>query len=375
MKTTNPNITKLKKNEIFVFGSNLNGNHAGGAAKLALEKFGAVGGQPIGLQGQSYAIPTLDNSMQKINIDDLQIYIAGFIEYAKNNTDKTFLVTEIGCGIAGFTKEEIAPLFKDAVIVENISLPQSFLDLLLVRGFKVTDANCKCRGFKFELNKTYTETGKIIACLNGFHLCQELKDCFQYYDFNPNNRVFECIGFGDIAHEDNKVAVRHIQLLREISWLEVLYLVNLGKGNSGIGNAGNDNAGYYNAGYYNAGNRNAGYYNAGNDNAGAFNNLQANYMMFNKPSKWTFEDFINSKAYSLMSEIEFQIYVPLSLMSEEELKQHPYAKTTLHYYKQIGYKEAWQNAWNKWNENSRNAFKSLPNFDAEIFKDITGIDV
>jgi hypothetical protein len=127
MKITKSKITKLKKNEVFVFGSNLNGNHAGGAARLAFEKFGAINGQGIGLQGKSYAIPTLGVSMDKINLSVLKKHVNAFIQFAIDTPQNEFLVTEIGCGIAGFTKEEIAPLFTNAVIVDNISLPQSFL--------------------------------------------------------------------------------------------------------------------------------------------------------------------------------------------------------------------------------------------------------
>ena len=114
-------IDSLGKNEIFVFGSNLAGAHGGGAARIAFERFGAVMGQGVGLQGQSYAIPTMQGG-----VDTIQPYVDEFIVFARKHPDLTFLVTRIGCGIAGFTPAEIAPLFAGAVDVENIHLPMDF---------------------------------------------------------------------------------------------------------------------------------------------------------------------------------------------------------------------------------------------------------
>ena len=115
------NINKLKDNEIFVFGSNLQGMHAGGAARVAAQKFGAVMGQGVGLQGQSYAIPTMQGG-----VDTIIPYVDEFIRFADSHPELTFLVTRIGCGIAGFTDDEIAPLFVRAVGISNIHLPLSF---------------------------------------------------------------------------------------------------------------------------------------------------------------------------------------------------------------------------------------------------------
>lgn len=118
-------ITELKDNEIFVFGSNLQGSHGGGAAAIAAKKFGAIWGQGVGLQGQSYGIPTMHGGVAEI-----KPYIDEFIEFAKQNPNLIFLVTRIGCGIAGFTEEEMAPLFADAVNVENVFLPDSFWEII-----------------------------------------------------------------------------------------------------------------------------------------------------------------------------------------------------------------------------------------------------
>lgn len=115
-------ITQLKPNEIFVFGSNLAGAHGGGAARLAYDRFGAVWGQGVGLQGQSYGIPTMHGG-----VDSIKPYVDEFIAFAKQHPEMKFYVTKIGCGIAGFTTEEIAPLFADALDVENVILPREFV--------------------------------------------------------------------------------------------------------------------------------------------------------------------------------------------------------------------------------------------------------
>lgn len=121
MRVTPDNITSLKPNEIFVFGSNLAGMHEGGAARTARLHFGAVLGMGDGAQGQSYAIPTMQGG-----VNTIMPYVDKFVAYAKCHADQTFLVTPIGCGIAGFSPADIAPLFYEAADVENIYLPQSF---------------------------------------------------------------------------------------------------------------------------------------------------------------------------------------------------------------------------------------------------------
>ena len=118
-------ITHLKENEIFVFGSNLAGAHGGGAARIAYEKFGAIWGQGVGLQGQSYGIPTMHGGTDKI-----KPYVDQFIEFASQHPEYTFLVTKIGCGIAGFIIGEMAPLFAQAITLENVVLPKEFVETI-----------------------------------------------------------------------------------------------------------------------------------------------------------------------------------------------------------------------------------------------------
>ena len=124
-RITPNHISQLAANEIFVFGSNLDGHHYGGAARIANEKFGAIFGQGVGLQGQSYAIPTMQGGVETI-----RPYVDEFIEFAKQHPELIFYVTRIGCGIAGFQDSEIAPLFRGAIGIENIALPQSFMDVI-----------------------------------------------------------------------------------------------------------------------------------------------------------------------------------------------------------------------------------------------------
>ncbi|NPD91658.1 A1S_2505 family phage non-structural protein [Xylanibacter muris] len=119
-------ITSLAENEIFVFGSNLSGAHGGGAARLAYERFGAVWGEGVGLHGRTYAIPTMHGGVETI-----KPYVDEFILFAREHKDMTFLVTRIGCGIAGFKDDEIAPLFRDAIDDENVVLPEVFVNILL----------------------------------------------------------------------------------------------------------------------------------------------------------------------------------------------------------------------------------------------------
>ncbi len=149
-RISSPRITRLQPGEIFVFGSNLSGAHGGGAARLAMQQFGAVWGQGAGLQGvgtgtqeqstgrqeqstgrqgQSYAIPTMHGGPEAI-----KPYVDDFIQFARQHPDLTFLVTEIGCGIAGFTPDEMAPLFAGAIDVKNIHLPERFWLVLDAAG-------------------------------------------------------------------------------------------------------------------------------------------------------------------------------------------------------------------------------------------------
>lgn len=120
-------IDNLRDNEIFVFGSNLAGAHGGGAARKAYKDFGAEWGVGVGLTGRCYAIPTMQGP-----VDTIKPYVDDFITFAAQHPELHFLVTRIGCGIAGFSDHEIAPLFRDAIAMKNVSLPFSFLEIIKI---------------------------------------------------------------------------------------------------------------------------------------------------------------------------------------------------------------------------------------------------
>lgn len=127
MRATPETITELKLNEIFVFGSNYAGRHGKGAALTALKKFGAVYGNGFGPQGQSYAIPTKGWRLETLRIDTIAENVTSFLYFALRHPELTFLVTEVGCGLAGYKPEQIAPLFANHP--PNVVLPERFISV------------------------------------------------------------------------------------------------------------------------------------------------------------------------------------------------------------------------------------------------------
>lgn len=128
-RITPPKITHLEDNQIFVFGSNVEGIHGAGAALTAM-KWGAQYRNGVGPQGRTYAIPSKTTPWVTMTVDEIKVHVDDFITHATNHPEQIFLVTEIGCGLAGWAAEDIAPLFKSAVGVENIHLPNSFWEIL-----------------------------------------------------------------------------------------------------------------------------------------------------------------------------------------------------------------------------------------------------
>lgn len=121
--------------DVFVFGSNLAGRHGKGAAKAALDLHGAVRGQGEGMQGSSYAIPTKDAKLKVLPLEEIRLHVFDFVSFAELHPELTFNVTKIGCGLAGYTPEEIAPLFPDWVLdLKNVKLPGEFSDILSKRN-------------------------------------------------------------------------------------------------------------------------------------------------------------------------------------------------------------------------------------------------
>ena len=215
---TPDNIQELKENQIFVFGSNMNGNHAGGAARLAVEKFGAIMGRAEGIQGQSYAIPTLDEDMEKVAEEDLINYLANLRHFANEHPEKEFLLTAIGTGIAGFDTDYMAYMVLRANLPGNVTIPEEFSK---IRGFKGFNSNMTCRGFKYEEGKDYEEQGDISVCSKGFHFCLYPLDVFGYYPpaYISMNKFHEVEGSGemDVDTDDTKIACSKIHIGAELS--------------------------------------------------------------------------------------------------------------------------------------------------------------
>ena len=286
-----------------------------------------------------------------------------------------------------------------------------------MRGYKVFNHDLTCRDFQFEVGKEFMHPGPIKICSAGFHFCTKANDCFEYYPFNSENIVCEVEALGEVqTHEDDsKVCTNHIRIIRQLSWHEVLDVVNMGKNNTGRGNTGYRNTGYRNTGNRNTGNSNTGnrntgnwntgdwntgdsntgnrntgnrntgdwntgysntgYSNTGNRNTGAFCTGEEKIRLFNKPSDWTMDDFENSRAfYLLRNYVDTKQWVPAYQMTDEEKQAHPSHKTTEGYLKDIPFKESFGNAWHNWSEENRKAFTSLPNFDSKIFFEITGVE-
>ena len=215
---TPENIQELKENQIFVFGSNMNGNHAGGAARLAVEKFGAIMGKAKGIQGQSYAIPTLDKDMQKVTEEELLVFLGNFGNYANEHPEKEFLLTAIGTGIAGFDASYMAYMVLRANLPDNVTLPKEFVK---IKGYKGFNPDLTCGDFQYEEGKDYEETCDIMACGNGFHFCLHPLDVFGYYPpaIVGMNKFHEVEGTGDmdVDMDDTKIACSKIHIGAELS--------------------------------------------------------------------------------------------------------------------------------------------------------------
>ena len=281
----------------------------------------------------------------------------------------------------------------------------------IIKGFKVfnPDWTCSPNGN----TKQYTCPGKFeedvtpVRCGQGMHFCKVAADCFNYYDFNPDKHVAEVAAYGEVVEEGDKCATNKLEIIREIPWAELLEMVNTGKGcaglcNSGNRNSGDWNSGDWNSGNWNSGNRNSGNWNSGNRNSGnrnsgnrnsgdwnsgdwnntnfsngCFNTVEPTIHLFNKPSSWTYRDWLNSEARYLMNQIQGDIleWVYLSDMTDEEKAEHPEAETTGGYLKELDNSECAVIWWRSLNQRQKNVIMAIPNFDKAIFKEITGIDV
>ena len=251
-----------------------------------------------------------------------------------------------------------------------------------VKGYKVFNSDWTCKGKQYTCPGTFEEFVSPSVCYAGMHFCKNAVDCFRYYDFDPNNHVAEVIAHGTVAEGEYKCATNKLEIVREISWQEVLTIVNTGKDCTGRCNSGNCNSGDKNSGNWNSGDRNSGNWNSGDWNAtsfsnGCFNTVSPKIYMFNKPTDWTFEQWSNCRARRLLNEIDdcHLEYVYLSDMTDEEKAAHPEAETTGGYLKERTTADNARKWWAGLSADDRNVILGLPNFDAAIFKEITGIDV
>ena len=266
----------------------------------------------------------------------------------------------------------------------------------VVKGFKVFNPDWTCnpngKPFQYAVGGTYEEDVKPMVCDRGFHFCEKAADCFNYYQFNPENKVAEVLALGEVDTDGTKSCTNKIQIVREIPWAELLEIVNTGKGCTGLCNSGNRNSGDCNSGNRNSGNRNSGDCNSGNRNSGdcnsgdwnkcsfsngCFNTVSPKIYLFNKPSEWTYQDWLNSEARYLLNQIPGDVleYIYLSDMTDEEKAEHPEAETTGGYLKILDNSECAVIWWRGLSDRQKAVITAIPNFDKEIFKQITGIDV
>ena len=243
----------------------------------------------------------------------------------------------------------------------------------MVKGYKVFNPDWTCKGKQYTCPGTFEKDVNPSVCNVGMHFCKNAADCFRYYDFDPNNHVAEVIAHGTVAEGEDKCATNKLEIVREIPWAEVLEIVNTGKACTGRCNSGNRNSGDWNSGDWNSGD-----WNKTSFSNGCFNTVSPKIYMFNKPTDWTLEHWLNCRARYLLNQIDDcpLEYVWFDSMTDEEKAAHPEAKTTGGYLKERTTADNARKWWAGLSADDRNIIFSLPNFDdAAIFKEITGIDV
>ena len=281
----------------------------------------------------------------------------------------------------------------------------------VVHGFKVfrPDWTCSPNGNtkQYTCPGKFEEEGELDVCGHGMHFCQTAADCFNYYSFNSENKVAEVIAYGDVRTDGDKSCTDKLEIVREIPWDEVLRIVNIGKNctgrcntgnwntgnwntgdcNTGDCNTGNCNTGNCNTGNWNTGNCNTGNWNTGNwntgdwnkssFNTGCFNTEEQKITLFNKPSDITYNDWLRSDARYLLNQIPKDVveWVYEEDMTDEEKAANPTYETTGGYLKVLNESECGQLWWGSLSDFQKNYIKSIPNFDAEIFEQCTGIKV
>ena len=252
-----------------------------------------------------------------------------------------------------------------------------------VKGYKAFNKDLTCRDMRYEIGKTYEMEGKPIPCERGYHFCKSLVDCYNYYSMSEDTRICEVKAIGDVATDDdvkfctNKIAiVKEVKNPREKSNLSES---SIGYCNSGNCNSGNRNSGDCNSGNWNSGNSNSGDWNSGNWNSGVFcTSKNPTIKLFDKESDWTMDDWIKSYARDIMLCCPYthSSFVYALYMTDEEKEKHPEHKTIGGYIKTfVVTTEDKQKWWDELLEEEKKAIIMLPNFDADKFRECTGIEV
>ena len=268
-----------------------------------------------------------------------------------------------------------------------------------IKGFKVFNPDWTCRGFQYKVGETFVHNGNIEMCGAGFHFCQKASDCFNYYNFNSQNKVAEVEALGLVETQEDKSVTDKIKIIREIEWSELLTIVNDGKNCTGLGNTGDWNTGDWNTGSRNTGSRNTGSRNTGSRNTGDwntgsrntgdwntgdwnstnystgfFNSVEQNIFLFNKPTSMSRDEIHSLKGIQILNwNFENSWWIYSVNMSDDEKKSNPKYETTGGYLKTVDFKTACKMMWENLSENERQEVMKLPNFDSNIFYEITGI--
>lgn len=235
-----------------------------------------------------------------------------------------------------------------------------------VKGYKVFNPDWTCREFQYAVGETFRHEGEIEVCKAGFHFCAKVADCFNYYTFNSYNKVAEIEAVGNIITEGDKSVTDEIRIVREISWHEVLDLANEGKNCTGR----------YNTGNYNSGNRNSGDWNSCNYSSGFFNSVTPPVYAFNKPLNISRHDFCKCDGMKILtSHFINNTWIYSDEMTDEEKQKHPEHECTGGYLETVDFRTACGMMWGRLTAEEKQKVCEIPNFDASVFKEITGIDV
>ena len=266
-----------------------------------------------------------------------------------------------------------------------------------IKGYKAFDKDLRCRGKQYEVGKVFEEDGELEVCGHGMHFCQAAADVFDYYSFTDRPRFCEVEALGDVLTDGNKSCTNRLRIVRELAWDEVLAVANSGSDNTGYGNSGDWNSGDRNSGDRNSGDRTSGYRNSGYRNSGDRNSGDRNSgdwnmtnfssgvlcteepecLIFDKPSGMTLREWRNSRASWLMSWVEtsVNVWVNAAEMTDEEKRAHPEHETLGGYLRKGTYESDFAGWWGKLTDDDKRVILAIPNFDADKWERITGLDV